>query len=139
MLSLLKTSRDLQMLFAAVTHIVEGPSLDTLLVLKVEKPLICLVGTRRPTVSMWPCRSSSGKSPASHRGGPGSNPGLVMWDFVMDKSGTGAGFIRVLRYPLPSIPSNPPLSYSPGAGTIGLLVAAVPSGPNWTPPPTIPI
>jgi hypothetical protein len=26
-----------------------------------------------------------------------------------------------------------------GAGTIGLLVAAVPSGPNWTPPPTIPI
>jgi hypothetical protein len=22
----------------------------------------------------------------SHRGGPGSNPGLVMWDFVMDKS-----------------------------------------------------
>jgi hypothetical protein len=28
-----------------------------------------------------------------HRGGPGSNPGLVMWDFVMDKSGTGAGFL----------------------------------------------
>jgi hypothetical protein len=26
-----------------------------------------------------------------------------------------------------------------GAGTIGLLVAAVPSGPSWTPPPTIPI
>jgi hypothetical protein len=26
-----------------------------------------------------------------------------------------------------------------GAGTIGLLVAAVPSVPNWTPPPTIQI
>jgi hypothetical protein len=30
----------------------------------------------------------------SHRGGPGSNPDLVMWDFVMDKSGAGAGFLR---------------------------------------------
>jgi hypothetical protein len=40
-------------------------------------------------------------SPASHRGGPGSNPGLVMWCFVMDKSGAGAGFLRELRFPLP--------------------------------------
>jgi hypothetical protein len=23
-----------------------------------------------------------------------------MWDFVMDKSGAGAGFLRVLRFPL---------------------------------------
>jgi hypothetical protein len=30
---------------------------------------------------------------SSHRGGPGSNPGLVMWDFVMDKSGAEAGFL----------------------------------------------
>jgi hypothetical protein len=29
------------------------------------------------------------------------NPGLVMWDFVMDKSGAGAGFLRELRFPLP--------------------------------------
>jgi hypothetical protein len=29
----------------------------------------------------------------SHRGRPGSNPGLVMWDFVMDKSGARAGFL----------------------------------------------
>jgi hypothetical protein len=29
----------------------------------------------------------------SHRGGPDSNPGLVMWDFVMNKSGAGAGFL----------------------------------------------
>jgi hypothetical protein len=51
MVCLLKTSRDLQM-FAAVTHLVEGPSLETLQTLKVEKSLICLVGTRRPTVSI---------------------------------------------------------------------------------------
>jgi hypothetical protein len=24
-----------------------------------------------------------------------------MWDFVVDKSGAGAGFVRVLRFPLP--------------------------------------
>jgi hypothetical protein len=50
------------------------------------------------------------------------NPGLVMWDFVMDKSGTGAGFLRELRFPLPIyIPSAYPQSYSlsPEAGTIG--------------------
>jgi hypothetical protein len=40
-----------------------------------------------------PRHSSGGQSPASHRGGPGSNPGLVMWDFVMDESGAGAGFL----------------------------------------------
>jgi hypothetical protein len=27
----------------------------------------------------------------THAGGPGSNPGLVMWDFVVDKSCAGAG------------------------------------------------
>jgi hypothetical protein len=32
-----------------------------------------------------------------------------MWDFVMDKSGAGAGFLRVLRFPLPIyIPSASP-------------------------------
>jgi hypothetical protein len=39
-------------LFAAVTHLVERPSLETLLKLKLEKSLICLVGTRRPRVSI---------------------------------------------------------------------------------------
>jgi hypothetical protein len=51
-----------------------------------------------------------------------SNPGLVMWDFVMDKSGAGAAFLRELRFPLPIyIPSASPISYSlsPEAGTIG--------------------
>jgi hypothetical protein len=55
-------------------------------------------------------------------GVPGSNPGLVMWDFVMDKSGAGAGFFRELRVPLPIyIPSASPQSssLSPEAGTIG--------------------
>jgi hypothetical protein len=40
------------MLFAAVTHLVEGLSHETLLMLNVEKSLICLVGTQRPTVSI---------------------------------------------------------------------------------------
>jgi hypothetical protein len=35
------------------------------------------------------------------------------------QSGTGAGFLRVLRFPLPFIPPNSPSSQSPGAGTIG--------------------
>jgi hypothetical protein len=47
MLCLLKMSRDLKM-FTAVTHLAEGLNLGTLLALKVEKSLICLVGTRRP-------------------------------------------------------------------------------------------
>jgi hypothetical protein len=37
---LLKTSRDWQMLFAAVTHLAEGLSLKTLLTLKAEKSVI---------------------------------------------------------------------------------------------------
>jgi hypothetical protein len=45
-----------------------------------------------------------------------------MSDFVMDKSGAGAGFLRELRFPLPIyIPSvSPqPSSLSPEAGTTG--------------------
>jgi hypothetical protein len=44
-----------------------------------------------------------------------------MWDFVMDKSGAGAGFLRELRFPLPIyIPSVSPQSssLSPEDGTI---------------------
>jgi hypothetical protein len=45
------------------------------------------------------------------RGGTGSNPSLVVWDFVMDKSGAGAGFFRERRVPLPIyIPSASPQS-----------------------------
>jgi hypothetical protein len=31
----------------------------------------------------------------------GSKPDLGRWDFVMDKSGAGAGCLRELRFPLP--------------------------------------
>jgi hypothetical protein len=44
------------------------------------------------------------------------------WDFVMDKSGAAAGFLRELRFPLPIyFPSYSPQSssLSPEAGTIG--------------------
>jgi hypothetical protein len=45
------------------------------------------------------------------------------------QSGAGAGFLRVLRFPLPIfITSNSPTSQSPGASTIGHSVADVPSG-----------
>jgi hypothetical protein len=46
------------------------------------------------------------------------------------QSGVGAGFLRVLPFPLPFIPPNSPSSQSPGAGTIGQWVADVPSGPR---------
>jgi hypothetical protein len=48
----------------------------------------------------WPRHSSGGLLPASQRGGLGSNPGLVMWDFVMDKSGAGAGFSENFGFPV---------------------------------------
>jgi hypothetical protein len=44
-----------------------------------------------------------------------------MWDFVMDKSGTGAGFLRELWFPLPmyfTSASPQSSSLSPEAGTI---------------------
>jgi hypothetical protein len=45
-----------------------------------------------------------------------------MWNFVMDKSGAGAGILRELQFPLPIyIPCISPQSssLSPEAGTIG--------------------
>jgi hypothetical protein len=52
------------------------------------------------------------------------------------QSDTGAGFIRVLRFPLPIlIPQTTPYSSSSGAGTVGQLVADVPSGLSLTLPP----
>jgi hypothetical protein len=53
-----------------------------------------------------------------------------------EQSGSGAGFLRVLRFPLPIL--IPSMLYthhlSSGAGTIGQLVADVPSGLSLTPP-----
>jgi hypothetical protein len=43
-LFLLKMSRDLQTLLAAITHLVEGLSLETFFTLKVGKSLICFAG-----------------------------------------------------------------------------------------------
>jgi hypothetical protein len=51
------------------------------------------------------------------------------------KSGTGAGFLRVLRFPLPIfIPPTAPHSSSTGAGTKSQTVADVPSELSLTPP-----
>jgi hypothetical protein len=36
-----------------------------------------------------------------------------------EQSGARAGFLQVLRFPLPFIPPNSPSLQSPGAGTIG--------------------
>jgi hypothetical protein len=56
-----------------------------------------------------------------------------MWDICGGQSGTRAGVLRVLRFPLPIlIPLTAP--HSSGAGTIGQLVADVPSGLSLTPP-----
>jgi hypothetical protein len=44
----------------------------------------------------------------------------------------GVGFLRVVRFPLLIfIPPNSPSSQSPGADTIGQLVADVPDGPSF--------
>jgi hypothetical protein len=52
------------------------------------------------------------------------------------QSVVGAGFLRVLRFPLKIlIAPNSPSSQSPGAGKIGQLVADVPSGPSLDPTP----
>jgi hypothetical protein len=51
------------------------------------------------------------------------------------QSDTGAGFLRVRRFPLPVlIPLTAPHSSSSGADTRGQLVADVPSGLSFTPP-----
>jgi hypothetical protein len=46
----IEKSINLEMLFAAVMHLVEWLSLETQLMLKVKKSQICLLGTQRPTV-----------------------------------------------------------------------------------------
>jgi hypothetical protein len=65
--------------------------------------------------------------------------GLVICGICGGQSGAGAGFFRVLRFPLPIfIPPNSPSSQSPGAGTIGHSVADVPSGPSMDSTPPLP-
>jgi hypothetical protein len=50
------------------------------------------------------------------------------------QSGNGAGFLRVLWFPLPITPPNAPHSSSSGAGTVGQMVADMPGGISLTPP-----
>jgi hypothetical protein len=54
------------------------------------------------------------------------------------QSGTGAGFLPVLRFPLPIfIPPNSPFSQSPGADTIGQKWPTCRVVTVWTPPLTV--
>jgi hypothetical protein len=56
------------------------------------------------------------------------------------QNGIGAGFLEYFGFPCQSSFHQFLHHHNhPGLGTIGLLVAAVPSGPNWTPLSTIPI
>jgi hypothetical protein len=48
--------------------------------------------------------------------------------FVVGQSGIGDGFLRVIRCPLPVIPSAAPRSSPSGASTIYPIVTGVPSG-----------
>jgi hypothetical protein len=59
--------------------------------------------------------------------------------FCGGQNGTGAGFLQVIRFPLPIlIPPNAPYSrLSSEAGTIGALVAEVPRRLSLTPPPEV--
>jgi hypothetical protein len=91
-----------------------------------RKPLMSKLNTNLITQFLLHIQSNTSLStipaPGAHRGGSGSNPGLVMWDFVMDKSGAGAGFLRELRCALPIyiLSASPQSSsLSPEAGTIG--------------------
>jgi hypothetical protein len=52
------------------------------------------------------------------------------------QNGTGAGFLRVLRFPLPFIPPNSPSSQSPGASTLGQKWPTCRVDPVWITPPT---
>jgi hypothetical protein len=60
--------------------------------------------------------------------------------FVVDKMAPGQVFSEYFGFPCQPhfIPPTSPSSQSPGTGTIGQYMAAVPRGyPIWTPPPTI--
>jgi hypothetical protein len=83
---------------------------------------------------------ADGRAVASQRGGPGSRLGRNV-GVCGGQSGTGAGFLPTTSVS-PANHRSTNLSHHhnhPGIGTIGLLVAAVPSRPNWIPPQNMPI
>jgi hypothetical protein len=55
--------------------------------------------------------------------------------FVVDKVALGQVFSEYFGFPCQSS-FHQILHHHPGQATIGQSVAAVPSGPSWTPPPT---
>jgi hypothetical protein len=82
---------------------------------------------------LWPCHSSEGSrrllTAAARVRAQVKSCGICG-----GQSSTGAGFLQVLRFPLPIlIPPTAPHSSS-GAGKIGQVVADVPSGLSFTPP-----
>jgi hypothetical protein len=72
-------------------------------------------GSTRHVGHFWPIVPAPGDC-EDGESGPGSRPGLAS-EICGGQSGVGAGFLRVLRVPLPkpSIPpTSPPSSQSPG-------------------------
>jgi hypothetical protein len=72
----------------------------------------------------------------SHLGSQGSIPGSGQVGFVVDKVALGRVFSEYLGFPCPSSFHQIPHHNHPRQATVGQSVAAVPSGPSWTPPPT---
>jgi hypothetical protein len=59
-------------------------------------------------------------------------------EIIGGQSGTGAGFPRVLRFPLPIvIPPNFSIVVITWGRYNRQIVADVPTGPSWTSPPTL--
>jgi hypothetical protein len=86
--------------------------------------------TRSQGSKRWPCHAQ-----AVSRWLPtavaGFEAGSGHVGFVVDKVALGAGFLRVLRFILPTAPHSPSSSR---AGTIGQSVADVPSGLSLSAP-----
>jgi hypothetical protein len=77
---------------------------------KIPIPEISLNTRNYSSVRLSTVYISRALPPASHRGGAGSIPGQVIWDCV-GQSGTGPGFLQILRFLLPIlIPPNVPHS-----------------------------
>jgi hypothetical protein len=74
-------------------------------------------------LGMGPRHSWSGYSLAYNFGGPGSRPGLEN-EISGGESGVGAGFLRVLRFPLPK-PFISPSSPSSSSQSTGQLAESL--------------
>jgi hypothetical protein len=83
------------------------------------------------------CHSSGSYLPDSHCGGPGSNPGLVLWDLWWTKWRCWSGFSPGTSVSLFSFHRllHTHHHLSSGAGTIGQTATDVPSRLSLTPPP----